>query len=83
MGTISGFRLLVVGVRIMITIPIGWEKPFYKHLSLPFYPNFFFYYEMRSMSTKYQSNAFGLHTRSVSNQSLLRCVPIMVLERPL
>ena len=77
------FRLLVVGFRIRILIPIGWEKLFYKHLSLPFCPNLFFYHQMRSMSTKYQSNAFGSHTRSVSNQSLLRCGSIMVLERPL
>jgi len=30
------FRLLVVGVRIRILIPILWKKQFYKHLSLPY-----------------------------------------------
>ena len=65
------FRLLVVGVRIRIVNPIWWQKQFYKHLSLPFCPNFFFYYEMRSISKKHQSNALGSHTRSVSSQSLL------------
>ena len=73
------FRLLVVGARIRILIPIGWKKLFYKHLSLPFCPNLFFYYQMRSMSTKYQSNAFGSHTRSVSSQSLLRYILAMTL----
>ena len=34
------FRLLVVGARIRILIPIRWKKHFYKHLSLPFCPNF-------------------------------------------
>ena len=73
------FRLLVVGARIRILIPIRWKKLFYKHLSLPFCPNFFFYHQMRSISKKHQSNALGSHTRSVSSQSLLRYILVMTL----
>ena len=73
------FRLLVVGVRIRIVVPIRWKKLFYKHLSLPFCPNFSFYHQMRSMCTKCQSNAFGSHTRSVSSESSLRYILAMTL----
>ena len=51
----------------------------YKHLSLPLCPNFFFYYQMRWMPKKYQSNALGSHTRSVSSHSLLRYILVMTL----
>ena len=47
------FRLLVVGVRIRILIPIRWKKLFYKHLSLPFCPNSLFYTKMVRRSMKY------------------------------
>ena len=73
------FRLLVVGVRIRILIPIRWKKRFYKHLSLPFCPNFFFYYQIGSISKKHQLNAFGSRIRLDSSQSLLRCILLMTL----
>ena len=67
------FRLLVVGFRIRILIPIGWEKHFDKHLSLPFCPNLFFHHQMRLISKKPQSNAFGSHTRLVSTLPSHEC----------